>query len=317
VIDGQATSASEQTELAYRTDFGSCFLASAEAALGSRQLAHWRGKVDLILTSPPFPLNRKKRYGNLSGDAYLTWLASFAPIFKRYLKPTGSIVMEVGNAWEPGQPVMSTLSLRALLHFLDEGKLRLCQQFIAHNPARLPSPIQWVNKERIRVKDSFTHVWWMSPSTRPKADNRRVPKDYSKAMIRLLARQSYNSGKRPSDHSIGTKSFLKDNGGAIPSSVLEFPNTLSVDPYLTYCREHGYKPHPARMQRELAAFFIKFLTEPGDVVLDPFAGSNTTGAAAESLGRRWVAMEANEEYVNASFGRFLAPPDHDRQLSFA
>lgn len=302
-------------ELAFRTKWGSSFQALAEDALESKQLAWWRGKVDLILTSPPFPLNRKKRYGNLQGEAYVQWLSSFAPLFKCFLKPSGSIVMELGNAWEPGQPVMSTLSLRSLLRFLDEGQLHLCQEFIVHNPARLPSPVQWVNIERIRVKDSFTHVWWMSPSARPKADNRQIQKPYSASMIKLLKRRSYNAGARPSDHSIGATSFLRDNGGAIPSNVLECSNTLSSDPYLEYCRLYRYKPHPARMQGEVASFFIRFLTDPGAVVMDPFAGSNTTGAVAESLGRRWVAIEPNEDYVNSSWGRFL--PGHQDQFSFA
>src|SRR5438552_3470878 len=131
-------------ELAFKTDWGSSFQGLAEDALTSRQMVWWRGKIDLILTSPPFPLNRKKRYGNLQGEAYVNWLASFAPLFKSFLKPKGSIVMEVGNAWEPGKPVMSTLSLRALLKFLDAGSLHLCQQFVCHNRARLPSPAQWV-----------------------------------------------------------------------------------------------------------------------------------------------------------------------------
>jgi DNA modification methylase len=302
-------------ELAFRTNRGSSFQGLAEEALASKQLAWWRGKVDLILTSPPFPLNRKKRYGNLQGEAYAAWLSEFAPLFKRFLKPTGSIVMEMGNAWEAGLPVMSTLSLRSLLRFLDAGSLHLCQEFIVHNPARLPGPVQWVNVERIRVKDSFTHVWWMSPTARPKADNRQIQKPYSASMIKLLKRRTYNSGARPSDHSIGATSFLRDNGGAIPSNVLEFSNTLSSEPYLDYCRQYGYKPHPARMQSELASFFIRFLTDPDGVVLDPFAGSNTTGAVAERLGRRWVSIEPKDEYVNSSWGRFLSE-DQD-QFSFA
>jgi site-specific DNA-methyltransferase (cytosine-N4-specific) len=50
--------------------------------------------------------------------------------------------------------------------------------------------------------------------------------------------------------------------------------------------------HPARFPEKLPAFFIRFLTEPSDVVLDIFAGSNTTGAAAEAAGRRWLAFES-------------------------
>lgn len=188
----------------------------------SELAAAYKGQVDLIFTSPPFPLNRKKKYDNLQGKAYVKWLSGFANLFSQFLKPTGSIVMEVGNSWEAGKPVMSTLALESLLAFLRAGKLHLCQQFVWNNPARLPSPAQWVTVERIRLKDSYTHLWWMSPSERPKADNRRVLVEYSKSMKRLLATRSYNAGRRPSEHHIGETSFLKYNRGAIASSVLKF-----------------------------------------------------------------------------------------------
>jgi site-specific DNA-methyltransferase (cytosine-N4-specific) len=180
----------------------------------------------------------------------------------------------------------------------------LCQQFICHNPTRLPSPAQWVNVERIRVKDAYTHVWWMSPVEKPEANNRRVLKEYSPAMLRLLTRQKYNSGKRPSGHHIGATSFLSNNKGAIPSNVLTFGNTLNKDSYLTYCHQQDLVPHPARMPSGLPEFFIKFLTKPRQLVLDPFAGSNTTGAVADTLKRRWISIEMNEEYIDASRGRF-------------
>jgi site-specific DNA-methyltransferase (cytosine-N4-specific) len=244
----------------------------------------------------------------------LKWLTSFAPMFKRVLKPTGSIVIELGNVWEPGRPIMSTLSLKALLAFLEHGKYVLCQQFVCHNPARLPSPAQWVNVERIRVKDAYTHVWWMALSDRPYADNRQVLNKYSESMQQLLSRQQYNTGQRPSEHNIGRKSFLTDNSGSIPSNVITRSNTQSHSPYLNYCRAHGLQPHPARMQVGLADFFIRFLTESNMLVLDPFAGSNTTGAVAESLGRRWLAIEPTESYVEGSRGRF---PAIREQLRFA
>ncbi|MCH7663643.1 MAG: site-specific DNA-methyltransferase [Chloroflexi bacterium] len=290
--------------IAYRTEFGTCFHGLAEDILNSSLANSYRKSVNLIFTSPPFPLNRKKSYGNLTGEKYINWLSSFAPIFRDFLHPQGSIVIEVGNAWECGRPVMSTLALRALLAFLDQGEFILCQQFVWHNPARLPTPAQWVNIERIRVKDTYTHIWWMSTTDRPKADNRRVLKAYSEAMQRLLKTKKYNSGKRPSGHHIGEKSFLKDNKGAIPSNVITVANTHANTSYLQYCRENNLQPHPARMPRSVAEFFIKFLTDPNDVVLDPFAGSNTTGEAAEILRRRWVAVEPEQEYVLASRGRF-------------
>lgn len=298
-------SARPAPRVAYKTRRGVVYAGFAEDTLNAPLTKKYRGRVQLILTSPPFPLNRKKKYGNLQGDEYVEWFSAFAPQFKKFLTPTGSIVIEMGNAWVEGEPAMSTLALEALLKFVKAGDLTLCQQFICHNPARLPTPAQWVNVDRIRVKDSYTHVWWMASTARPKADNRNVLKPYSASMLKLLRRGSYNAGKRPSEHHIGTTSFLKDNAGAIPSNVLTFTNTLSTDPYLSFCKEKNLPLHPARMPSELATFFINFLTDRNDIVLDPFAGSNTTGASAERLGRRWVAIEPNEEYIQGSRGRFM------------
>ena len=168
--------------MGYETSMGEMVVATAEAALASDFAADLRGKVQLIFTSPPFPLNTKKRYGNLQGEDYVRWLAGLAPKLTELLTPDGSIAIELGNAWEPGRPVMSTLALRALLAFQEAGDLNLCQSFVCQNPARLPSPAQWVTIERIRVKDSFTHVWWLSPADRPKADNRRVLTAYGPRM---------------------------------------------------------------------------------------------------------------------------------------
>lgn len=207
------------SRLAFSTSAGASYLGLAEDVL-AQDLAQYKGKVSLILTSPPFPLNRKKRYGNLTGEEYRKWLATFASMFRDLLRPRGSIVMEIGNAWEPGQPSMSTLGLEALIDFRNAGRLTLCQQFVWYNPTKLPTPVQWVNIKRHRVKDSFTHIWWMAKGYNPVADNRRVLVEYSASMRNLLDRQTYNSGLRPSQHNIGAKSFLKDNGGAIPSNVL-------------------------------------------------------------------------------------------------
>lgn len=275
-----------------------------------------KGKVNLILTSPPFPLVRKKRYGNATGEAYLEWIESLATPLADLLTDDGSIVIEIGNAWEEGSPTMSTLPLEALFAFKRAGNLRLCQHVICHNPARLPSPIAWVNVKRARLKDSFTHVWWLSRCEFPKADNRRVLSPYSSHMKKLLKAQKYNSGRRPSGHVISPKGFLTDNGGSIspnvinmqgeqlPESLLEFTGTKWDSNYRAYCKAKNLPAHPARMQSSMSAFFTKFLTEENDLILDPFAGSNTTGAVAEELNRKWISVEASKDYVDGSRGRF-------------
>lgn len=284
------------------------------------------GKVQLILTSPPFPLNNKKSYGNLAGQEFMDWFVELAQDFASLLTEDGSIVVELGNAWEPGRPVQSLLPLQSLMGFVQnpDANLRLCQQFICYNPSRLPSPAAWVTIDRSRVTDSFTHVWWMAKSDTPKANNRNVLRPYSKEMKRLLARQSYNVGARPSEHVVSETGFLTNHGGSIPHNVFELEplderrevrlpnvfriaNTSSNDHFLRTCRERGIKPHPARMPPGLAAFFVSFLTDPGDLVLDPFAGSNTTGFVSELLDRRWIALDVKSEYAIQSKIRFEDP----------
>lgn len=316
----------------YETDLGAAFYGDSYDILRSTSFAKHKGEVQLAFTSPPFPLNTKKSYGNLQGQDYIRWFAGFAPLLRDIVAEDGSIVIEIGNAWMPGMPVMSTDVLKAFLQFLEEGNLHLCQEFIWYNPARLPSPIEWVNKERVRVKDAFTRIWWMSPSIRPKADNRKVLREYSPSMKRLIRTGKYNAGARPSEHHIGADSFNADNKGAIPPNVggadalpaldnvitpkrfaeyleestnlLKAANTLSNDDYRRFCIERAAPVHPARMPSKLVEFFVKFLTDEGDVVLDPFAGSNTTGAVAQKLGRRWLSVEADWTYASHSIGRF-------------
>jgi hypothetical protein len=304
---------------AYRTPRGRLFVGKAEELLTGAGLDAYRGRVQLVFTSPPFPLLRKKKYGNLSGDAYATWLASLAEPLSKLLTPRGSIVIELGNGWNPGTPTVSTVGIKALLAFQEAANLHLCQEFICYNPARLPTPAEWVAVRRTRVKDAFTRVWWLSPIPDPKADNRRVLTEYSDAMKKLLKKGTYTGGKRPSEHQIGVGSFLTDNGGAIPPNVLVAPeepcepqavlpiaNTASMNGYHALCREKGLPRHPALMPEALVEFFVKFLTDENDLVLDPFAGSNTTGSVAERLGREWIGIEADESYAANSRVRFAA-----------
>ena len=292
-------------KIAYKTQKGIFYNGELIEILNSSKFTKYKGKINLIFFSPPFPLNRKKKYGNFQGEEYMKWLSSIGLLLKDYLSKDGSIVMEVGNSWNLGEPTMSTMALKSLLSFLENGDYKLCQQFVWYNKAKLPSPIEWVNKKRIRVKDSYTSIWWMSKTAYPKANNRNILVEYSQRMQKLLSEQSYNSGKRPSEHVINEKSFLTNNEGAIPSNVLISSNTDSNSHYLNYCRDKDILPHPARMPIDLPEFFIKFLTDKGDLVFDPFGGSNTTGEAAEALDRNWIAAEINEDYIKGSKGRFL------------
>ncbi len=262
--------------------------------------------IDLVMTSPPFALRRQKTYGNVEETEYVQWIKPFGQEVFRVLKECGSFVLDLGGAYRSGMPSRSLYNFRVLLAFCDEIGFHLAEDFYWFNPAKLPSPIEWVNKRKIRAKDSVNTVWWFSKTDSPKADVRKVLAPYSDRMKKLIEdpESFYTPKKRPSGHDISA-GFSKDNGGAIPSNLLSIPNTDSNSSYLRLCKELGLERHPARFPSELPAFFIKMLTDEGDVVLDIFGGSNTTGFTAEALKRKWLTFEMNQEYLATSVFRFL------------
>lgn len=266
--------------------------------------------INLVMTSPPFALQRKKEYGNKSQEEYVDWLAQFATKVKRILTENGSFVLDLGGAYEKGRPIRSLYNYKILIKFCDEIGFNLAEEFFWFNPAKLPSPIEWVNKKKIRVKDAVNTVWWFSKSDYPKANVSNILAPYSERMMRLLknSQKYYSPKKRPSGHDISV-SFGKANGGAIPPNLLEIPNTESNSKYLRLCKLVGAKGHPARFPTKLPEFFIRFLTDTGDTVLDIFAGSNATGQAAEENDRNWIAFENERKYLAESAFRFFESED--------
>jgi site-specific DNA-methyltransferase (cytosine-N4-specific) len=285
----------------YKTDLGACYCADALDFLPTLPAA----SVDLVVTSPPYALHFKKEYGNADQHEYVDWFLPFAREFKRVLKPDGSFVLNLGGAWTPGAPLRSLYHFRLLLALVDDVGFNLCQEFFWYNPAKMPAPAEWVNVRRIRVKDSVEYIFWLSASKFPKADNAKVLQEYSKDMARLIKRGIKNT-KRPSGHNI-KPTFAADKGGSIPPNLIECGNNESNSRYIKESKASGRKVHPARYPAELPRFFIQFLTDPGDLVIDPFAGSNTTGAVAEQLGRNWIAVEKSREYATDSELRFTEP----------
>lgn len=209
---------------AYRTKLGKLLVGDSVEISKSYLNRYYRNKFQLIITSPPFPLNQKKKYGNLQGNEYLEWFASLAPVFSELLADDGSLVIEIGNSWEKERPVQSLLHLECLLRLVKNSDLRLIQEFISYNPSRLPSPAQWVTVNRIRTVDSYTHVWWIAKNDYPKADNSNVLRPYSKRMKKLIDTQTFNAGMRPSQHKLSPRAFTKDNGGSIAHNLFELEN---------------------------------------------------------------------------------------------
>jgi DNA modification methylase len=303
-----------KTKPAYYTANGATYIGDSRELLCELE----DDSVNLVITSPPFALQRQKEYGNLEQHEYIDWFLDFARLVHRKLTSDGSFVVDFGGAYMKGVPARSLYNFRLLIRMVDEIGFFLAEDFYWFNPSKLPSPIEWVNKRKLRVKDSINTVWWLSKTEWPKADISKVLAPYSDRMKKLIEDPDkfYTPKVRPSGHDIG-KGFAKDNGGAIPPNLLQIPNSESNGQYLSGCKAVGLKGHPARFPAKLPEFFIRMLTDPGDLVVDIFSGSNTTGQVAEAERRRWMAFEALADYVGASSFRFLdkgATPENMREV---
>jgi len=295
----------------FQTELGAAYLGDSLEVL--RELPD--KSINLVVTSPPYALHFKKEYGNAPKGRYVDWFLPFGREIFRVLANDGSFVLNIGGSYNKGTPTRSIYHFKLLVALVEDLGFHLAQECFWYNPAKMPMPAEWVTVRRIRIRDSVEYVWWLSKTPWPKASNWNVLKEYSSDMIRLN-RNGLRGTVRPSGHVI-RQSFKKiAAGGSIPSNVTEaslpnFPETMLVmgnnaanDIYTKRCKEEDIKIHPARFPALLPKFFVKMLTEPGDLVLDPFAGSNTTGAVCEELGRRWIASEAVEEYLKSSKFRF-------------
>jgi site-specific DNA-methyltransferase (cytosine-N4-specific) len=131
---------------AYRTELGRAYRGD-----GAEMLAGLRaGAARLVLTSPPFALTRKKAYGNKATQHYIDWFMPYARAVHRALRSEGSFVLDLGGSWEPGRPIRNVYQYELLLELLrdEDAPFVLAQEFYWLNRARLPGPIEWVNKHR-------------------------------------------------------------------------------------------------------------------------------------------------------------------------
>lgn len=291
-------------KIGYKTRFGTCLNGNSLEMMNLLE----DNSVNLFITSPPFSLQRQKEYGNERQEDYVDWLCSFAPLIYKKLADDGSFVIDIGGAYKPKMPEYSLYQFKLLINLCEKYNFKLAQPFYWHNSSALPAPIEWVNKRKLRAKTSVNTIWWLCKTPFCKADIKKVLAPYSSRMEKLIQSPEEfvkaEGIQRPSGHVMGKSSWAKDNGGAIPPNMLQIPNSDSNSSYLRICKSLGQKGHPARFPKALPDFFIKFLTDEDDLVVDIFSGSNTTGEVAEHLKRKWYCFELSKEYVANSTFRF-------------
>ncbi len=278
----------------------------AESQAGVAQIES--GLANLWMTSPPYPLLKKKDYqSQFDAREHIDFLVDRAREWKRCVSDDGSIVVNLGDVWTPGQPEMSLYQERLLIRLADDVGLHLAEKLYWHNPSKMPSPAEWVTVKRIRVTPAVENLWWLCKDPRKaKANNRNVLREYSDSMRRLIDRGGEKGAARPSGYDLKSGAFGQNAGGSIPHNLLSFANTSSNDGYQRYCREHDLPAHPARFPAGLVEWLVRFLSDEGDICVDDFGGSLQFGAVCEKLNRRWISMDSSLTYLRGAFGRFAA-----------
>jgi DNA modification methylase len=251
-------------------------------------------RVQLLMTSPPYPLHRKREYGNVPPNKWVYWMLAHIERFLPLITKDGSMMLNIGRTWEEGMPAQSLHIERLLVALEDRLGVHLLEELSWHNPTKLP-PLQWVGKQRMRVTPSVEPILWLSHNPYAYGNNLAVLRPYSKKGLREILNPRERS-KRPCGEKFDPTSFV-DRGGSIPPSLLQATPTGKDDAaYRRAMRAAGMEPHPATLPTAVARFGILLATRKGDTVLDPFSGSGTVPIEAMRLGRRGIGFERSRLY---------------------
>lgn len=255
--------------------------------------------IDLIMTSPPYA-DQIKDYGDIvkkiKPNDYIDWFLPRAKEFFRVLKPAGTFVLNINDKLDGRYQNIFVFKLVVAL--CEEIGFHLVRDYIWYNPATPPNVFS--RGTMGRTKKSHEYCFWFSKTEDWTFNMDPIRKPYSKSMMNIIDgkvtdRGGRENNSRPSRHNFDLSHPWDNKGGADPGSVISVSNTASNGLLQKLCKEMGIK-HPARYPERLAEFFILSGSNPGDVVLDPFAGSGTTAVVAHKHGRNYVCIDINPQF---------------------
>lgn len=300
--------------IGFSTDLGIAILGTCESVFSSID-----SPISLVVTSPPYPLASQRRYGNPPEPVYVDWICkTLEPVIKNMV-PGGSICLNISNdIFLPQSPARSMYCERLLLALNSRFGLELMDRLVWDNPQKPPGPFQYASKARTQLNVAYEPVYWLTNDPhKVRSNNRRVLQQHSEKHLALIRNGGENREGVYSDgaYRVRPGSFGAPTEGRIPKNILRYGHRCKEQSaYKKAARALGLPVHGAPMPSKLASFLINFLTEPGDLVADPFSGSFTTAAEAERLGRRWLATETMVEYVLGGSTRFTQAPGYTNWL---
>ncbi|MEX3983667.1 DNA methyltransferase [Paraburkholderia sp. EG287A] len=301
----------------FSTELGVAILGTCEHVF-----SHIDAPITLVLTSPPYPLRQTRAYGNPPEHLYVDWVCQTLEPLVKNLVPGGSICLNISNdIFLPQSPARSLYVERLIIALHDRLGLFLMDRLPWVNRSKPPGPIQYASIQRNQLNVAWEPLYWLTNDPkRVRADNRRVLQQHSQRHLDL----SHSGGeKRDVSNSDGAYvirpgAYGAETAGSIPKNVLFYGHRCAAQlAYKKAARALGLPVHGAPMPLKLAMFLIEFLSEPGDIIADPFSGSFTTADAAEQLGRQWIATECMLQYVLGGGTRFVDRPGYRQHLRLA
>jgi len=235
--------------------------------------------VDLIVTSPPYADSRKKSYGGIHPDKYVEWFMPKADQFHRVLKPAGTFILNIKEKVVGGE--RHTYVIELILEMRRRGWF-WTEEFIWHKKNCYPG--KWPN----RFRDAWERCLQFNKTQDflMYQDAVKIPMgDWRKARLRNLSETD-----KTRDESKVNSGFGKNISNWVGRSWAYPTNVLHL------ATECGNRNHSATFPVALPSWFIRLFTKENDLVLDPFAGSGTTGIAAKDLGRNYIGIDINKEF---------------------
>lgn len=265
--------------------------------------------ITLTVSSPPYPIKYGRGYGKWREDEIIDLVIGVLEPIIANLVDGGSVMLNMGNdVFEDGVASRSIYVEKLVIRMYETLGLRKMDTLIWHNPSKAPGPVQWANVERLQLSTGYEPILWMCNNPKKvKTDNRRVLQPISEAHQKLIDRggEKRTSVNGDGTHTVRAGSFGRQVNGKIPSNVIrQVHQSKSSNEYRRLCREHNLPVHSAMFPYELAEFLVKFGSDKGDLIVDPFGGSLTSALVADDLERRFITADTVHEYLMGGSLRF-------------